>query len=165
MKNEVWKKISRGYEVSDLGRIRSFRPKNGRGKLLDKPRLLKPIIFKSGYSFVNIDGKCRKISRLVAQAFLGKSKLQVNHLNGIKTDNRLINLEYCTASQNIIHAYETGLSHGRKGEKHHRNKLTEKQAIEIKYKETGRQIDIAKKYNVTRTAISLIKRNITWGHI
>src|SRR5688500_18178567 len=64
------------------------------------------------------------VHRLVAAAFIGPRPqvAQINHKNGIKSDNRAENLEYCTGSQNMKHCFMTGLQSNR-GEKHSRHKL------------------------------------------
>jgi hypothetical protein len=82
------------YEVSDLGRVKSFaRYKDG--------RILKHKIDK-GYLRVELKGKIYSIHRLVLQAFLPIDEIkQVNHMNHIKTDNRLCNLEWCSPSENL----------------------------------------------------------------
>lgn len=99
---EVWKDVLgfQGiYQASNLGRIKSF--KYGREKIL------KPRINARGYFLVMLckDGvqKNHYIHRLVYEAFNGKipQGLVVNHLNEIKTDNRLENLEICTHKENI----------------------------------------------------------------
>lgn len=54
----------------------------------------------TGYQYVFAGGKTRRIHRLVMEAFVGFSDLEVNHKNGIRADNRLGNLEYCTRSYN-----------------------------------------------------------------
>lgn len=103
---ENWKTISgfSNYEVSNFGNVRNAIT----GKLLHKQKR------KSGYVKVELwrGGKeyTRDIHRLVAIAFLGlHNGLVVNHINGQKDDNRLENLEWCTAKENMQHAMRTGL--------------------------------------------------------
>lgn len=111
---EIWKTIpgyEDYYEVSNLGRVR--RIKTG--------YILKP----SGKEYLEVclskHNKQRYfyIHRLVATAFLPnpENKPEVNHINGKKGDNRVENLEWFTRQENIQHAWKTGLSKGRKGDK------------------------------------------------
>jgi len=78
-------------------------------------KILKDAKHTGGYRCINlrIQNKYRTflVHRLVAMAFLGMPEkgIQVNHKNGIKTDNRLSNIEYVSQSQNIIHAKRNGL--------------------------------------------------------
>lgn len=73
---------------------------------------LKPLIDNYGYCIVHFkkDKKLypKKIHRLVAQAYIPNpdNLPSVNHKNGIKTDNRLRNLEWCTQKQNLIHYFK-----------------------------------------------------------
>ena len=99
---EIWKDIE-GYEgfysVSNLGRVYSRR----------RERFLTPIITKMGYQRVHlsVDGnvETRAIHRLVAQAFIPnpENKPTVNHINEVKTDNRVENLEWATNLEQNIH--------------------------------------------------------------
>ena len=115
MKNEEWRDVA-GYEglyqVSDQGRVKSlertFIDKSGRKRTV-KERILKPGMDKGGYLRIDLcaSGKSRMFSvhRLVCQAFHDnpENKLDVNHINENKTDNRACNLEWSTRRENINH--------------------------------------------------------------
>lgn len=89
------------YQVSDLGRLRNTRT----GKYLSGTRMRKGYI--QAMLCDNGQYKMKLMHRLVADAFLGERKgREVNHINGIKSDNRLSNLEWVTASENAIHKYQ-----------------------------------------------------------
>ena len=115
MKNEEWRDVV-GYEglyqVSSEGRVKSLERKVKHwcgGERIQKERILKPGVRSKGYLFVFLcaGGKSRMFSvhRLVCQAFHENpdNKPQVNHINEDKTDNRAINLEWCTRRENINH--------------------------------------------------------------
>ena len=160
---EIWKDIPNYeglYQVSNLGRVKSLK--------LDKERVLKPGLNSQGYHSVALyeDGvrKTNSVHRLVMLAFADESDLQVNHINGIKTDNRLENLEYCTNAENHRHAADIGLK--AKGEKQGHSKLTEDQAKAIKYGHQGMtHRGIAKIYGIANTQVSAIRSGKTWKHI
>lgn len=117
---EVWKPVigfEGLYEVSSLGRVKSLiAAKNGKKNTRISNKILKPGQDSYGYCRVRLtghDGELHQwmVHRLVMIAFVGevKDKPQVNHINGIKTDNRLENLEWVTQSENVLHAYEHDL--------------------------------------------------------
>lgn len=115
MEKEIWKDIP-GYEgyyqVSNLGNVKSLtRLRKLRLELTCtvKEKMLKPQKATNGYLFIILskDGKTRQIllHRLVMLSFIGKSKLEVNHKDGNKTNNCLSNLEYVTHIQNQYHSF------------------------------------------------------------
>lgn len=91
------------YQVSNYGRVYSDY----------KKCILTPCVDKDGYLRVSIDGLGRGVHRLVAFAFYDPSTPnygdQVNHKDGIKHNNHISNLEWCTCMENIHHAMDTGL--------------------------------------------------------
>lgn len=127
MQTEIWKPISgyNGYyEVSNLGRVRSItrkieriNPFNSKIKTFYtyKGKLIPFWITPKGYCrcSLNIDGikKNHLVHQLVAREFIDnfENKPQVNHINCIKTDNNVINLEWVTNYENHIHAFNNGL--------------------------------------------------------
>lgn len=123
---EEWKPIENfedSYEVSNFGRIRSLtrtiRYWNKKAnKIVEKNikgKILSPRKNNRGYYDINLKQHgtktYRTIHRLVAEAFLEKdeSRNEVNHINGIKTDNRAENLEWCTRIENERHAWKMAL--------------------------------------------------------
>ena len=111
MNNETWKDIpgyAGLYQVSDLGRVRSLGRECGaknNSKQTKRTRILTQEVTIHGYCRVRLydtegNTKHYAVHRLVMSAFVGEQEKDVNHINEIKTDNRLVNLEYCTRKYN-----------------------------------------------------------------
>ena len=155
---EHWKQIANfnDYLVSDQGRIKSL--KHG------KERILKPGLIGNGYYAVGIGGKTTSVHQLVALYFVENTRNVpfINHKNGIKTDNRADNLEWCTRSENIQHAYHTGLNKNR-GIRHKLHKLTQDQVDFIRDSVGSfSRKDIALMFNITQGEISNILNGRCW---
>jgi len=107
------------YEISNLGRLRSFPKTTADGRKL-KATIIKPTVINSGYlQFKLHNNKFRfniNAHKLVAITFglifwneHSLSEFQINHKDGNKHNNSVSNLEPCTPSENLKHAYDTGL--------------------------------------------------------
>jgi hypothetical protein len=185
MVGEVWRDVQ-GYEglyqVSNLGRVKSLnrevtrKYKSGKTSTwIQKGKVLKAPLDISGYPRValykNYKSKFVFVHRLVAQAFLGSVKvtddMQVNHMDGIKTNNYVDNLEWCTRSENMRHAHEIGVKKALKGEELWNSKLTEEDVREIKklldQGETG--ASIARRFSIHPMQVSSIKLGKAWAHV
>lgn len=115
--NEIWKDISGYagiYQISSLGRVKSLSRISNNRTLSEK--LLTPSLSNSGYAWIclsnNKDKKHFFIHRIIAQSFIPNpmNKMQVNHIDGVKTNNSIDNLEWVTNSENQKHAYKNNLN-------------------------------------------------------
>ena len=164
MTNETWKDVPNfdgKYQINNKGDIRHK-------DRLDK--YLKPAKNRKGYLTVglwgNHKGNTFRVHRLVAQVFIPnpENKPQINHINGIKTDNRVENLEWVNNSENVRHADKLGLRRCVKGEKHYMCKLSEtdieaiRKSYIFRHPEFG-TVALAKKYGVSQQHISNILNN------
>lgn len=100
--------------------------------------------------------------RLVFEAVNGPipAGLCINHINGNKHDNHPKNLEVVTPSENMKHAWETGLAV--RGEQHPSAKMTEQQVLEIRASKGISDSDWAERLGVSRSAVSMARRGINW---
>lgn len=133
-------------------------------------KVLKPWHISGGYLGVGLykDGKTqtKKVHRLVMAAWKGKSELTVNHIDGVKTNNRLENLEYVTDAENKSKAWADGLITPRKGEQHGHAILSDKQASNLlALKGKMKQREAAAKFGVSQSLVSSIWTRRSWKHL
>jgi len=159
------------YEVSDLGRVR--RKMDGPKSTVGRIRRLH--LNGYGYFAVQLSAKggrkTRHVHRLVAEAFLGKIPPghEVNHISGVKTDNRLSNLEVVTRSHNRRHAIRMGLVRVN-GEDNPNSKLTNDLVMEIRANcgdgsKYGIKSEYARRLGVDTSLISQVVLGRAWKHL
>lgn len=169
---EYIKKYIKGYEglykIDNLGNVFSMNFKNW-----GYEKQLKPSPDNNGYLMVSLfkDEKPTKIRvhRLIGLNFIPNPNNYpfINHIDGNKQNNKIENLEWCNCAMNNKHARENGLTNI-KGSDHGRSKLTEKEVIEIRRikKDLGlSNSELALKFNVKSSNISIIINRKSWKHI
>lgn len=108
--SQLWKKIQgfENYSVSDDGLIRNDSRNKLKAQRVNKDGYNKVSIYENG------NAHTFRVHRLVAEAFIDNplQKPDINHIDGNKTNNNCNNLEWVTKSENMIHAYNTGLAKG-----------------------------------------------------
>jgi len=180
MMQEIWKDI-KGYEgfyqISNFGRVASLTRIVKVGEKRQKiqlGRILSQQISGNGYYYLSLCkngiNKTERPHRLVGLYFLKKieGKNQINHKDGNKLNNISTNLEWCSASENMKHAYKNNLEKKIVGEKCNFAKLTEIKVKEILTLINSKKImlkDIARIYGVCRSTISSIKNKKNWRYL
>ena len=153
------------YEVSTGGDVRSTK---GR-----RPRILRRRFLPTGYVRCALYRDCApvhlSVHRLVWEAFVGDipPKMQINHKNGVKDDNRLSNLEVVTVSENMTHKFRELGHTGRRGSKSNWAVLTERDIPIIRdLRERGLLYrEIAERFGVSRAAVAQIVKRERWAHV
>ena len=174
MKKETWKDVvgfEGLYKISDRGRVLSLA--NSRSYYKKRKNIiLKPRLDRYGY-FIAILYKNKKpywrtVHRLVMDTFILNTlgKPQINHIDGNRRNNQVINLEWCTGSENKQHSYNIGISDA-KGEKNGRAKLTTENVVCIReqFKNGQKRKKLAEIYCVGQSNINKITNYKRWAHI
>ena len=165
---EIWKEIpgfDGAYQISNFGNVRScdrmiyYKKGNPSAPCKhEKSRTINQHKSNSGYYRVglrkNTIRKFYSVHRLVAQTFLDNpdNKPQVNHIDGNRENNRVDNLEWVTSSENINHAFQTGLSHGLRGD------LSPHKVAVLQYEKDG---TLVKEWSCIADAARFLNGNIT----
>lgn len=134
------------------------------GKILNR-RVSQP----NGYPQIFLRKRYVKVHQIIGVLLWGRDciGMQINHIDGVKHNNRPENLELVTPSRNNKHAYELKLQKPKLGSMNGAAKLNEDQVVEIKelLSEGTSGTEIAKMYGVSKDTISMIKTGKTWKHV
>lgn len=158
------------YEASDLGRIRSWRTPAKRGVRSLGPRILTGTATAHGYHAVKLThpvlGKLSVfVHHLVLAAWRGQRPdgLVCDHINAVRTDNRITNLRWVTCPENLRHGFRMGRMDCRPGGRAH-SPLDEASAAEIRRRraEGARLVALAKEFGVSKSTVSRIARGESW---
>lgn len=162
------------YDISSLGRIRSWR--NKRGNFVSIPHLFSPPTPSEGYDSATLrrDGKPYyfRVHILVLETFVGPcpAGMEGCHWDGVKHNNRLENLRWDTRGANMADAIRHGTKKGKgapKGEKNGQAILTESAVRSIRGapRRHGIRLALAKRFGVTVHAINSIRSGRNWAHV
>lgn len=159
------------YEVSSYGKLKRIKPANG----TYLGRLLTPKRDRKGYLRYRLSRDCSTVDisahKLVWTAFSGQipAGFQINHLNGVRTDNRIENLEVCTQSQNIQHSYDflRGVRSRNSGGQNGMAKLDEADVLEMRRLRAGgmKISDIAARFGLQPSWAGKVLRGQAWSSV
>ena len=133
------------------------------GRIFSKKRnmFFTPCTNGRGYLKITSGRKNYYLHRLIAEAFIPNPNgfTEINHIDGVKKNNSVNNLEWCSRSHNVKHSYAMGLMGI--GENHQTAKLTDRQLASIReeYKNGASQGKLGRKYNVSQSAIYMYVHN------
>ena len=158
---EIWKQFREGrdktYEVSDLGNIRSILKKDN-SVYIKKQRVL-----SHGYLAIHMNQKYILVHHIVYESFIGKriKNMHIDPINGIKTDNRVENLELVTPRENVKRAVNLNLYHPEN------YKLNELDVLDIKnlVRSGYSKYYVSKKYNICPKTVRDIMNYKIWKDI
>lgn len=170
---ETWRWVpgfEHWYEASDHGRFRSYRYS------ATNPRMLTPLVYRKGYLKICLSacGGTKKLTRefihrLIWKTFRGPipAGMTINHIDGVKSNNRIENLELATQSQQARHAFKLGLRRIENGERRSTAKITDAQAREIferYWRDRPTQKSLAEAFGVTTGCVNQIVHRTRWRH-
>lgn len=139
------------------------------GGVYDNKGVKKEIKQTVRYTNTFVGGKSRAVHRLIVETWLGEipKGMQVNHIDGNRQNNSVRNLEICTPSENVQHAFDIGLLESRPGELHHFSKIDKNILYNIKkdINEWYGNKYLAEKYNLNLKHISLLRNGKRWKHL
>ena len=158
------------YEVSSMGRVRSWVGWRGRGRA-SSPRLMQPLRGNGKYLTVTLLGqRSRYVHQLVLEAFIGPRPYPsavARHLNDMPHDNRLLNLSWGSRAENVEDGKRNGRRYGQPGEQHRTAILTDVRVREIRawrsYGFTGSEIGAW--YGVSKQLVYNVASGRRWGHV
>jgi hypothetical protein len=174
--HETWKEVpgTNGfYEVSDLGAVRSWKLQQG-GRASTPHPLRGTLTTRSGYPTFKIGrtGGTKLVHQAVLEAFVGPRPEGhvTRHLNDIKTDNRLVNLQWGTVQENHDDAKRNGIRPirtGKMGTNNPQAKLTEDRVREMRsLRRAGQSLrTLGLRYGVSISTVSLVCNDEIWRHV
>lgn len=158
------------YQVSNYGRVKSLERPRSKACNAIRDKVIKQS-FRGLYLKVDISDyshipRTISVHRLIGVAFVDnfENKPQINHIDGVKTHNWALNLEWNTRVENAKHASKLGLLPNQKGESHSQSKLTHKEVLEI-FNSDIPPYTISEKYQVSPASIYDIRKGRKWSHI
>lgn len=174
MGEEIWKWINwmQGhYEVSNYSRVRCWYDYDKKGEHKRKePRILKQTTTDIGYLSVSIRiakniRKGRLVHVLSATEFIPNplNLPEVNHLDGDKANNYVLNFEWSTHANNVKHAWDSGLRKEKVGERWFNRVYSDEQIMEIYTMDSWQEI--RNKFGIANSSIQRIKSGETWKHL